>query len=65
MLNLAIGSTTPPVGAGLFVGCTMGKATMERLSKAMLALWPAMVFVLLTTTYVPWLTTFLPDLIMP
>ena len=65
MLNLAIGLTTPPVGAGLFVGCTVGKTTMERLSKAMLTLWPAMFLVRLLTTYVPWLTTFLPDLIMP
>ncbi|NLG84670.1 MAG: TRAP transporter large permease [Firmicutes bacterium] len=64
MLNMAIGLTTPPVGAGLFVGCTVGKTTIERLSRTMLTLWPAMLLVLFLTTYVPWLTTFLPDLIM-
>lgn len=65
MVNLAIGLTTPPVGAGLFVGCTVGKTTLEKCSKAMLLLWPAMIIVLLLTTYVPWFTTFLPNLIMP
>jgi tripartite ATP-independent transporter DctM subunit len=62
MVNLAIGLTTPPVGAGLFVGCTVGKTTLEKCSKAMLLLWPAMLAVLFLVTYVPWFTTFLPDL---
>lgn len=62
MVNLAIGLTTPPVGAGLFVGCSVGKTTMERCSKSMLLLWPAMWIVLILTTYVPWFTTFIPSL---
>jgi tripartite ATP-independent transporter DctM subunit len=60
MVNMAIGLTTPPVGAGLFVGCTVGKTTLEKCSKSMLILWPAMFAVLLLITYVPWFTTFLP-----
>jgi tripartite ATP-independent transporter DctM subunit len=62
MVNLAIGLTTPPVGAGLFVGCMVGKTTIEKCTKAMITLWPAMLIVLLLTTYVPWFTTFLPSL---
>jgi len=62
LLNLAIGLTTPPVGAGLFVGCMVGKTTLEKCSKAMILLWPAMLAVLLLTTYVPWFTTFLASL---
>ncbi|HYH05167.1 MAG TPA: TRAP transporter large permease subunit, partial [Bacillota bacterium] len=62
MVNLAIGLTTPPVGAGLFVGCSVGKTTMEKCSKSMLILWPAMLITLLLTTYVPWFTTFIPSL---
>ena len=65
MLALGIGLTTPPVGTGLFVGCAVGRTKMERVSVAMLALWPAMVVVLLLTTYIPQLTTFLPGLLMP
>jgi len=62
LLNLGIGLTTPPVGAGLFVGCMVGKTTVERISKAMLVLWPAMLAVLFLCTYIPWFTTFLPSL---
>jgi tripartite ATP-independent transporter DctM subunit len=62
LLNLAIGLTTPPVGAGLFVGCMVGKTTLEKCSRAMIVLWPAMIAVLLLTTYVPWFTTFLASL---
>jgi tripartite ATP-independent transporter DctM subunit len=62
MLNLGIGLTTPPVGAGLFVGCMVGRTTVERTSRAMLVLWPAMILVLLLATYVPWVTTLLPGL---
>jgi TRAP-type C4-dicarboxylate transport system permease large subunit len=65
MVNMAIGLTTPPVGAGLFVGCTVGKTTIEKCTRAMLLLWPAMLAVLFLTTYVPWFTTVLPNWIMP
>jgi tripartite ATP-independent transporter DctM subunit len=49
LLNLGIGLTTPPVGAGLFVGCMVGKTTIESTSRAMLVLWPAMIAVRLCT----------------
>lgn len=62
MVNLAIGLTTPPVGNGLFVGCAVGNTTMEKTAQAMLLLWPAMILVLILTTFVPWTTTFLPGL---
>ncbi len=65
MLNLGIGLTTPPVGTGLFVGCAVGDVTMENVSRSMLALWPAMVTVLMLVTYIPRLTTMLPNWIMP
>lgn len=64
MLNLGIGLTTPPVGASLFVGCMVGKTTIEKTSRALLPLWPAMVVVLLLVTYIPWFTEFLPNLFM-
>jgi tripartite ATP-independent transporter DctM subunit len=64
LLNLGIGLTTPPVGTGLFVGCTVGKTTIERTTRAMITFWPAMLIVLLLTTFVPWFTEFLPRLIM-
>jgi len=65
MVNLGIGLTTPPVGTGLFVGCAVGKTTMEKVSVSMLALWPAMLLVLFLTTYIPQLTMALPNWLMP
>jgi tripartite ATP-independent transporter DctM subunit len=64
LLNLGIGLTTPPVGTGLFVGCAVGNTTVEKTTRAMVAFWPAMIMVLLLTTFIPALTTFLPALIM-
>ena len=37
LLNLGIGLITPPVGPTLFVGCAIGKVTMEEVSRE---LWP-------------------------
>jgi tripartite ATP-independent transporter DctM subunit len=64
MLNLGIGLTSPPVGASLFVGCMVGKTTIEKTSRALLPLWPAMLVVLFLVTYIPWFTEFLPNLFM-
>ena len=36
ILNLAIGLCTPPVGAVLFVGCSIGKITIEKLTRSLL-----------------------------
>jgi len=65
MVSMAVGLTTPPVGAGLFVGCSVGKTTMEKCTRSMLLLWPAMLIVLVLTTYVSWITMALPNWIMP
>jgi len=65
ILNLAIGLTTPPVGSALFVGCAIGHIRMEKVTKALLPMWGAMVIVLMLITFVPEITMFIPDLIMP
>ena len=60
---LAIGLCTPPVGSVLFVGCSIGKTKIEKTSVAMLPFFFTMVITLLLVTYIPWFTTFLPNLI--
>ena len=65
ILNLAIGLTTPPVGSALFVGCAIGHIRMEKVTKALLPMWGAMVVVLMLITFVPEITMFIPDLLMP
>jgi tripartite ATP-independent transporter DctM subunit len=63
MLNLGIGLLTPPVGAALFVGCSIGGITMEKVTKAMLPFIAVMIVVLLAITYIPDITLFLPRLL--
>jgi tripartite ATP-independent transporter DctM subunit len=63
-LNLVLGLITPPVGAVLFAVCGMANMSIERLSKA---IWPPFLVSLVVlgiVTYVPWLSTYLPRLIL-
>ena len=53
IFNLAIGLCTPPVGSALFVGCAVGKTTLESTAKKMLPLFAAMILGLLLVTYIP------------
>ncbi len=62
ILNLGIGLITPPVGATLFVGCAIGKVTMEQVSKELWPFYGAMCLALLIVTYVPAISLWLPGL---
>jgi tripartite ATP-independent transporter DctM subunit len=64
ILNLAIGLCTPPVGAALFVGCSIGKIRIEDVTKSMLPFYSIMVIVLLLITFVPEIVMFIPNLVM-
>ena len=55
IFNLAIGLCTPPVGSALFVGCAVGKTSLEATSKKMLPLFAVMVIVLMLVTYIPFI----------
>jgi len=58
--NLSIGLCTPPVGTCLFIGCSVGKTTIAKVTKTMLLFFGAMVAALLVITYVPQLSLWLP-----
>jgi tripartite ATP-independent transporter DctM subunit len=62
ILNLGIGLITPPVGPTLFVGCAIGKVTMEQVTKELWPFYSAMCFALLLVTYIPALSLWLPGL---
>ena len=62
IMNLGIGLLTPPVGQVLFVGCSVGEISMERLTKALLPQMAFMVLALILITYVPAITMWLPRL---
>ncbi|EDW2284687.1 TRAP transporter large permease [Salmonella enterica subsp. enterica] len=61
--NLAIGTITPPVGSGLYVGASVGKVKVEEVIKPLLPFYGAIIGVLLLITYILEITLFLPRLL--
>lgn len=62
ILNCGIGLLTPPVGSVLFVGCAIGKVSIEKVTKALLPFFLVMILDLLILTYVPSISLWLPGL---
>ena len=60
ILNLCIGLCTPPVGSVLFLGCGIGKTSIDKLIGPLMPFYIAMIFVLLLITYFPELSLWLP-----
>jgi tripartite ATP-independent transporter DctM subunit len=63
LVNAGIGLITPPVGPTLFVGCAIGKVTIEQVSRELWPFYAAMCAALLIVTYVPALSLWLPHLL--
>lgn len=63
ILNLSIGLCTPPVGSALFVGCAVGKISIEKAAKGMLPFYLAMIAVLLLVTFVPAVSLMIPNML--
>ncbi len=63
MLNLGIGLLTPPVGSVLFVGSSIGKISIEELSRGMIPFYIVMVITLVVLTFVPQITLWLPTVL--
>ena len=63
LVNSGIGLITPPVGPTLFVGCAIGKVTIEEVSRELWPFYAAMCAALLIVTYVPGLSLWLPHLL--
>jgi len=60
VFNLVIGMITPPLGICLFVGCTIARISIERLSRA---IWPfvlILITVLLIFSYFPSISMIVP-----
>jgi tripartite ATP-independent transporter DctM subunit len=63
IFNLAVGLCTPPVGSALFVGCAVGKTTLEKTARAALPMFGMMFIVLMLVTYIPSITLWLPGVL--
>ncbi|MBM3569252.1 MAG: TRAP transporter large permease [Alphaproteobacteria bacterium] len=64
LVNLGIGLVTPPVGSVLFVGCAVGKVTIEQVTREIWPFYVAMFVVLMLVTYIPGLTLWLPRMLL-
>ncbi|PWD98730.1 TRAP transporter large permease [Marinilabilia rubra] len=62
ILNLNVGLVTPPVGAVLFIGCSVAKLKIQDLVKPLIPFYIAMFVVLLLVTFIPELSLWIPDL---
>ncbi len=64
ILNLMIGTITPPIGVVLYVTANVAKISFERVAKATFPFLIPLLIVLLLVTIFPQLTTFLPGVLM-
>jgi C4-dicarboxylate transporter DctM subunit len=65
VINIMIGTVTPPVGTIMYVVCALGKISISDFARE---IWPfliALIFALFVVTYVPFLSLWLPNLLMP
>jgi len=64
VVNMEIGMITPPVGLNLFVTSGVAGMPMMRVVKAALPFLAVLFVFLILVTYVPWISTFLPNTFM-
>ena len=62
--NLCIGICTPPVGSALFVGCSVGKVSIDKVLKPMLPFFVTLIVTLLIVTFIPDISLALPKLLL-
>ncbi len=61
VMNLCIGLCTPPVGSVLFVGCSVAGVKIRQVIRPLVPMFLAMIAVLLLTTFIPSLSTWIPS----
>lgn len=61
--NMGIGLFLPPVGLGVFIGCSIGKVTVSEVAKPLLPYLGVNFAMVLLITYWPWLTMVIPKLL--
>ncbi|WP_019413280.1 TRAP transporter large permease [Paenisporosarcina sp. TG20] len=62
-VNLAIGLFTPPVGLNLYVAAGISGSSIMEISKGIIPFVVASIIALMLITYIPAISTFLPDLL--
>lgn len=62
IMNLGIGSVTPPVGSCLFVGCGVGRVKIEGVTKYIVPIFTAMAISLFLVSFIPAIPLLVPYL---
>jgi C4-dicarboxylate transporter DctM subunit len=61
--NMGIGLFLPPIGLGVFIGCSIGRVTVGEVAKPLLPYLAVNFATVLLITYWPWLTLAIPRLL--
>lgn len=63
IFNGAIGTITPPLGTVMFTTCSITEVPIEKFIKDVIPFWGLLVVELLLLTYIPAISTWLPNLV--
>ena len=61
IFNMCLGNVTPPVGSVLFVGCGIGKVSIEKVTPKLIPYFIALIVILMLVTFVPALSLAVPQ----
>jgi TRAP-type C4-dicarboxylate transport system permease large subunit len=61
--NMGIGLFLPPIGLGVFIGCSIGNVNVSEVAKPLLPYLGVNFATVLFITYWPWLTMVIPKLL--
>lgn len=61
VMNLCVGTITPPVGAILFAGCKIGNVKIEQVIRLLLPFFGVVVITLMMVTFIPGLSLAIPS----
>ena len=64
VLNIVIGLITPPMGIGLFIMSNITGQSVERITVACMPFLVPLLLTLLVVTFVPWISLWLPTVLM-
>jgi TRAP-type C4-dicarboxylate transport system permease large subunit len=65
VLNIMIGNITPPVGMIMYVVTVLGRISITEFTREIWPFFIALVVALLLVSYIPSLSMWLPDMLLP
>jgi len=63
-LAIGLGLATPPVGVCIFIACGLAEVEVSKVAMAVIPYFIASLIVLLLVAFIPWLSLYIPNLLM-